>query len=123
LDRARSNNKGNRDMSKKEKKEKKQFNSWSEPDTHGDTPGQRADDDPDDLSKDMDKETMLLEIVDEWLYLAKHETVREYAHDRYSKELRKLSKKKIAEKYDAMVNDKTRMERSTWMIRKPMRRW
>ena len=26
-------------------------------------------------------------------------------------------------KQRAMVNDKTRMERSTWMIRKPMRRW
>ena len=110
-------------MSKKEKKEKKQFNSWEETDTPQDTPGQRGDDDPDDLSKGMDKETMLLEILDEWLYLAKHETVKAYASDRYTKELRKLSKKKIAEKYDAMVNDKTRMERSTWMIRKPMRRW
>ena len=71
----------------------------------------------------MKKEEMLLEIVDEWVYLAKHETVREYAKDRYAGELRKLSKKDIAEKYDAMVNDKGKMERKTWMIRKPMRRW
>ena len=48
----------------------------------------------DKLSKGMDKEIMLLEIVEEWLYLAKHETVRAYAGDRYAKELRKLSKKK-----------------------------
>ena len=74
------------------------------------------------FSEDMSKEEMLLEIVDEWLYLAKHETVRAYAGDRYTKELRKLSKKDIAEKYDAMVNDKGRMERKTWMNRKHMRR-
>ena len=75
------------------------------------------------FSQDMSKEEMLLEIVDEWLYLAKHDTVRTYAGDRYTKELRKLSKKDIAEKYDAMVNDKSRMERKTWMNRKPMRRY
>tara|TARA_Y100001951_G_scaffold38074_1_gene29983 strand:- start:417 stop:656 length:240 start_codon:yes stop_codon:yes gene_type:complete len=77
----------------------------------------------DKLSQGMGKEEMLLEIVDEWLYLAKHDTVRAYAGDRYTKELRKLSKKDIAEKYDAMVNDKSRMEKKTWMQRKPMRRW
>ena len=77
----------------------------------------------DKLSQGMSKEEMLLEIVDEWLYLAKHDTVRTYAGDRYTKELRKLSKKDIAEKYDAMVNDKSRMERKTWMNRKPMRRY
>ena len=77
----------------------------------------------DNLSKGMKKEEMLSEIVDEWLYLAKHDTIREYASNRYTQELRKLSKKEIAEKYDAMVPDKTNMERKTWMIRKPMRRW
>ena len=77
----------------------------------------------DNVSKGMKKEEMLLEIVDEWLYLATHDTIKIYAGDRYTKELRKLSKKDIAEKYDAMVSDKTRMERRTWMIRKPMRRW
>ena len=111
-------------MSKKvSKKEKKQFNSWGETDTRQDTPGQRGDDTPEDLSKGMDKETMLLEIVDEWLYQVTREDLAKYAGNRYSNELRKLSKKKIAEKYDAMVSDKTRMERKTWMIRKPMRRW
>ena len=108
----------------KKKKEKKQFNSWGEDkDAPQDIPGQRADDNPQDLSKEMKKEEMLLEIVDEWLYKAKHETVRAYAGDRYTKELMKLSKKDIAEKYDAMVSDKTRMERRAWMMRKPMRRW
>lgn len=111
-------------MSKKvSKKEKKQFNSWEETDTRQDTPGQREDDTPQDLSKGMNKEEMLLEIVDEWLYLAKHEEVKAYAGDRYAKELMKLSNKVIAEKYDAMVSDKTRMERKTWMIRKPIRRF
>ena len=107
------------------KKEKSQFNSWGEgkKDAPQDIPGQRTDDNPQDLSKGMKKEEMLLEIVDEWLYLAKHDTVRTYAGDRYTKELRKLSKKDIAEKYDAMVNDKSRMEKKTWMSRKPMRRW
>ena len=76
----------------------------------------------DKLSQDMSKEEMLLEIVDEWLYLAKHDTIRLYAGDRYTKELRKLNKKEIAEKYDAMVNDKARIEKRAWMIRKPMRR-
>ncbi len=111
-------------MSKKvSKKEKKQFNSWEETDTPQDTPGQREDDNPQDLSKGMDKEVMIEEIVDEWLYLAKHDFLRAFAGDRYTKELRKHSKKDIAEKYDAMVSDKTRMERKTWMQRKPMRRW
>ena len=77
----------------------------------------------DKLSDGLDKETMLEEIVAEWLYLAKHETVKKYAGDRYTKELRKLSKKDIVEKYDAMVNDKSRMEKKTWMNRKPMRRY
>ena len=75
------------------------------------------------FSQDMSKEEMLLEIVDEWLYQVTREDLAKYAGNRYSNELRKLSKKKIAEKYDAMVSDKTRMERKTWMIRKPMRRW
>jgi hypothetical protein len=112
-------------MSKKvSKKEKKQFNSWGEEkDVPQDIPGQRGDDNPQDLSKGMNKEEMLLEIVDEWLYLAKHEEVKAYAGDRYAKELMKLSNKVIAEKYDAMVSDKTRMERRTWMIRKPTRRF
>ena len=77
----------------------------------------------DNLSEDMSKEEMLLEIVDEWLYLAKHETVKKYAGDRYTKELRKLSKKDIAEKHDAMVNDKARIEKRAWMARKPQRRF
>ena len=77
----------------------------------------------DNLSEGMDKETMLLEIVDEWLYMATREELVAFAGKRYGNELRKQSKKKIAEKYDAMVNDKGRMERMTWMQRKPMRRW
>ena len=77
----------------------------------------------DKLSEDMDKDTMLLEIVDEWLYQVTREDLAKYAGNRYTNELRKLSKKKIAEKYDAMVNDKGRMERKTWMQRKPMRRY
>ena len=89
--------------------------------TGGDKKGDRNMSDK--LSQGMSKEEMLLEIVDEWLYLATHETVKKYAGDRYTKELRKLSKKDIAEKHDAMVNDKSRMERKTWMSRKPMRRW
>ena len=77
----------------------------------------------DKLSEDMDKDTMLLEIVDEWLYQVTREDLAKYAGNRYTNELRKLSKKKIAEKYDAMVNDKGRMERKIWMQRKPMRRY
>ena len=89
--------------------------------TGGDKKGDRNMSDK--LSQGMSKEEMLLEIVDEWLYQAKQDTVKAFAQDRYAKELRKLSKKNIVEKYDAMVNDKTRMERKTWMTRKPMRRW
>tara|TARA_Y100001951_G_C11028527_1_gene123640 strand:- start:150 stop:494 length:345 start_codon:yes stop_codon:yes gene_type:complete len=114
-------------MSKKKKatkkKEKSQFTVWEETDARRDTPGQRVDDSPQDMGKGMKKEEMVLEIVDEWLYQAKHDTLRAYAFDRYTNELRKLSKKEVAEKYDAMVSDKTRMERKTWMTRKPMRRW
>jgi len=101
----RGNKKGNRDMSSK-----------TDNDSRGNITG-------DKLSKGIKKEVMIEEIVDEWLYQAKHEYIRAFAGDRYTRELRELSKKDIAEKYDAMVSDKTRMERRTWMMRKPMRRW
>lgn len=77
----------------------------------------------DNLSDGMDKEEMLLEIVDEWLYMVSREDLALYAGHKFTQDLRKLSKKKVAEKYDAMVNDKGRMERKQWMARKPQRRF